>query len=153
MKIKDVKINNKNVPFVVTKNLLKVYNNSNKQFNVNIFYRTEIIKTFPQKFLDSENPASNLVSTISKEGVFLGKDTIWYPQTHNFPEKMKLQVTSSLDFDFVTEGKRLENKEFTNKKASIWEIVNPKNTLSIIGGPYIVNEKKIQQYYDLYFFI
>lgn len=150
-KVIKILINNENVNFSFKDGVVNILmNNGEKDFTLIINYSVQFVKEFNFKNIDFEDPSSNLISHISKEGVFIGGDVLWYPRFNTKPEKKEITFISDKDFEFITEGKRVDYQKNNHIVKSTWLVNKETRTLPILGGPYTV---KVKQSGNLQIFI
>ncbi|MCX7770246.1 MAG: M1 family aminopeptidase [Proteobacteria bacterium] len=143
-KIKNILINNKEADFDFNNGIVKVIlEREQNEHLLNVNYSIKFSKAVNFKNLDFEDPASNLISHISEEGIFIGGNVIWYPKFSINSDKKEITFVSERGFEFITEGRRVDHQKSNNFIKSTWLVDNKIRNLPVLGGPYSVKFKDL----------
>ncbi len=152
-KINNVLLNKDNVNFKRRGRFVEInIKPSLENFTLILDYSIKFGSNIKVQDMTFENPSNNLVSHISQEGVFIGGDIQWYPIFNNKPEKREIIFTSPLGYEFVTEGLRVTHDISDRFIKSKWLIEKEINRLPIVGGPYLVKTKNLNDLQLLIYF-
>lgn len=141
-KVISILVNNEKADYTFRNSVVSILLDKEKEeINIFISYSIKFKGEINLKNMNFEDPSSNLISHVSPDGVFIGGDVLWYPRFYTKPANKEITFVSE-DFEFITEGKRIGYEKNSNSIKSTWLIDHNVRNVPILGGPYIIKEKK-----------
>ena len=110
-------------------------------FSVTVAYRGIIYDTLGVARFSRGEVADQTTGLIGDEGVYLSPDGFWYPKVPESFSTFKVTSLTPVDFETVTQGKRILHQLQGDKLRTVWEAVHPSDGLYFIAGRYEVTRE------------
>lgn len=139
----DIFVDSKNIKYKIKDGIVEILiDKAKSDYDIKISYYIKFDKEIDFANSDIEDPSSNLISHVSKDGVFIGGDVIWYPVFNTIPEIREITFISERNFEFMTEGVMVNYQKNNDVIKSTWFVNKEIRSLPILGGPYLKKMKK-----------
>jgi hypothetical protein len=81
---------------------------------------------------------------IGLEGVYLGSETLWYPELPGSLPTYAVRITTPADWTAVTQGRQLERKLEGSVAVADWEVRDPTEALTLVANRFVTTRRQWQ---------
>ncbi len=105
-----------------------------------------------QVIFSRENVGGEITATIGDEGIYMSGGSGWLATSPGTLATFDLSLDTPVDFEPVTQGRRLEHEPRGDMLHTRWQAVHPSDGLTLIANRFVVHEKTLDDGVTCYTF-